>query len=71
MATKPQRPEGNEGTLSSLNAAIHALDLAKASTIVASAEAVCDSASVLLTMMRVGFLPVYAGGLLVNVYRIR
>ena len=70
MATKPQRLEGREEALSPLNAAIHALDLAKVSAIT-SAKAVCDSASVLLTMIRVGFLPVYAGGLLANVYRIQ
>lgn len=69
MVTKPQRPQGREGPLS-LNAAIDALDLAKVSTI-ASAKAAFDSASVLLTMIRVGFLLVYADGLLANVYRIR
>ena len=71
MATKPQRPQGKEGALSLLNAAIDTLDLAKVSTIVTSAKAAFDSASVLLTMIRVGFLPVHAGGLLANVYRIR
>ena len=58
MATKPQRPQGQGGTLSSLNVAIQTLNLAKEISTITPAKAVFGSVSVLLTMIRVRFLPV-------------
>jgi len=59
MATKSQRPKGRDGTLSLLNAAIEALNLAKEVSAVTPAKAIFGSASVILVMIRVGFLLVY------------
>ena len=56
MTTKSQRPKGREGALSSLNVAIGALNLVKEVSTIAPAKAVFNSASVLLTMIRVSFL---------------
>jgi len=68
MAAKSQRPlKGRDGALS-LNKAIDALNLAEVSNI-APAKAAFASTSVLLTEIRVGFLPVHVGRLLDNVYR--
>jgi len=66
MATKSQRPKD---ALSSLDMAIDALNRAKEATGIIPAKAAFTSAGVLLTMIRVHFLPVRAGGLLANVYR--
>ena len=71
MTTRTQQPQGQNGVLSSLNMAIDALNLAKEATGVAPAKTAFSSASVLLTMIRVSFLPVYVGRLLANVYRTR
>jgi len=57
MATKSQRPNGQDGALSSLNTAIDALNLAKSSASITPAKAAFDSAGLLLTTIRVGFLP--------------
>jgi len=54
MATKSQRPKGQDGVLSSLNVAIDALNLAKSVSSITPAEAVFDSTSVLLSTIRVG-----------------
>jgi len=59
MATKSQRPKGRDGTLSLLNTAIEALNLAKEVSAVTPAKAIFGSASVILVMIRVGFLLVY------------
>ena len=53
MAGKSQQPKGQDGVLSSLNAAIGALERAKA-TGVTPAEATFTSASTLLTEIKVG-----------------
>ena len=56
METKPQLLKGNDPVLSSLNAAIGALDLASDATSLKSAKDAFKSASILLTTIRVGFL---------------
>jgi len=61
MTDISQRPKGKDGVLSSLNVAIDGLNLAKEATSVLQAKAAFASASVLLTMIRVGFLPVHPG----------
>jgi len=60
MAAKSQRPKGGDSTLSSLNEAIDALNLAEVSSIT-PAKAAFGSARVLLTEIRVGFLPAHGG----------
>ena len=56
MNTKSQRPKGRDGALSSLNAAIEALNLAKEISGITPAKAAFGSVGVLLTMVRVRFL---------------
>jgi len=57
MAAKSQRPKGRDSsTLSLLNAAIDALNLAKELSSVTPAKAVFGTVSVLLTMVKVCFL---------------
>ena len=53
MSTTPQRPKGRDRTLSSLNIAIEALNLAKEAASVTPAKVVFGSVSILLTMIRV------------------
>ena len=53
MAANSQRPSGRDSVLSSLNAAIEVLNLAKEVSSVTPAKAVFGSVSVLLTMIRV------------------
>jgi len=55
MATKPQRQRRREVTLSSLNAAIEALNLMKEATSITPAPAVFGTVSALLTIIRVHF----------------
>ena len=55
METKLQRPKGRDGTLSSLNVAIEAMNLAKEVACITPAKAVFGSVSILLTMIRVRF----------------
>ena len=57
MEARPQRPKGRDGTVSSLNAAIETMNLAKEVTSITPAKAVFGSVSVLLTMIRVRPLP--------------
>ena len=57
MATKSQRPKGREGALSLLNAAIEAVNLAKEASSITPAQAAFGAAGVLLTMIKVRFLP--------------
>jgi hypothetical protein len=55
MDANSQRPKGRDGTLSSLNMAIDALNLAKDVVGIAPAKAAFGSVSALLTMIRVRF----------------
>jgi len=55
MTAKPQRPKGRDGTLSSLNMAIEAMNLAKEVSSITPAKAVFGSVSILLTMVMVRF----------------
>jgi hypothetical protein len=57
MTDKLQRPKGQDDALSSLNVAIDALNLAKEASTITPAKAAFGSTSVLLTTIRVGFLP--------------
>ena len=59
MEAKPQRPKGRERTLSSLNVAIEAMDLAKELSSITPAKAVFGSVGTLLTIIRVRFLASY------------
>ena len=56
MATKFQRPKGQDGVLSTLNLTIDALSLAKEISSVTPAKAAFGSVSILLTMIRASFL---------------
>ena len=58
MTPKPQRPKRQDNVLSSLNVAIEALNLTKEILSITPAKAVCGSVSVILTTIRVRFLPV-------------
>jgi len=68
-----RRPNWKErdSVLSSLNVAISGLNLTKEATSVIPAKTVFTAAGVLLTTIRVGFLPVHVGRFLVNVCRTR
>jgi len=69
MDPKTQRRQ--DGALSSLNVAIEAINLAKEISSITPAKAVFGSVSVVLTMIRVGFLLVRTGQSQTNeVYRI-
>ena len=57
METKSQRPKGPGGTISSLNAAIDTLEVAKGTLGLKPAEDAIGSASALLTTIRVRLLP--------------
>ena len=59
MVDKSKRSNGQDGALSSLNAAIDALNLSKETMSITPAKAAFGSASVLLTTIRVGFLLVH------------
>jgi len=57
MATKSQRPtQGREGAVSTLNAAIEAMDLAEKISSITPAKAVFGTVAVLLTIIKVCFL---------------
>ena len=56
MEVKSQQPKAREDVISTLNAAIEAMNLAKELTSITPAKAVFGSASVVLTMTRVSFL---------------
>ena len=56
METKSQRPKEREGVVSTLNAAIDALNLAKELSSVTPAKAVFGSVSIVLAMIKVSFL---------------
>ena len=53
MASKPQRPTGRDGVLSTLDVLIQALNLAKDTCGIPPAQVAIGSAGVLLTMIRV------------------
>ena len=55
MPTKSQKPNGQDGALSSLNPAIDALYLAKSTASIIPAKAVFGSTNVLLGTILVGF----------------
>ena len=57
MDTKSKRPKERDGILSSLNVAIEAVNLAKEVSSVTPAKAAFGSVSILLTMIKVRFLP--------------
>ena len=69
MDTKSRRQKHQDATLSSLNAAIDAMNIAKDVMSMTPAKAAFGSVSVILTMIKVGFLPSRVGRLLANVYR--
>jgi hypothetical protein len=57
MDARTQGPKGRDGVLSTLNVVIEALSLAKEVSSITPAKAAFGSVSVLLTMIRVRFLP--------------
>jgi len=57
MDTESRHPKGRDGTLSSLNVVVEALNLAKEASSITPAKAVFGSVSILLAMIRVRFLP--------------
>jgi len=59
MKAKPRRQKGRDGTLSSLNMAIEAMNLAKDVSSVTPAKAVFGTVSAILTIVRVRFLISY------------
>ena len=56
MDASSQRPKERDGALSSLNAAIEVINIAKDALSMTPAKAALGSVSVILTMIRVGFL---------------
>ena len=56
MEASSQRPNGRDGAVSSLNAAIEVMNLAKEVSSITPAKAVFGSVSVLLTMIKVRYL---------------
>lgn len=66
MATNPQRQKGRMTVVSTLNVAIEGLNLAKAISSTTPAKLVFGSVSVILTMIKVPFLPLYVEGLPAN-----
>ena len=71
MADKSKEPKEQDNYLSLLNIAIDALSRAKEAEIATPAQTAFTLASVLLTMIRVGFLLARLCRLVVNVYRTR
>ena len=59
MEAESQRPKGWESAISELNTAIKALNLAKDASGIAPARAVFDSVSIVLSAIRVSFLPIF------------
>jgi len=68
MTTKSQQPKGREGAASLLNAAIEAMNHPEKISSIQPAKAAFDSARGLLTMIRVGILPVHVGRLPADLY---
>jgi hypothetical protein len=67
MKTEPQRPKGLEDSISVLNAAIEALDLADKNSSIAPAKSVFVAAGNLFKMIRVRFLLLYGGLVLIRI----
>ena len=59
MEVKSRRPKGQESTISALNAAIEALNLAKELSSITPAKAVFGSVGVILTTIKVSLLLVF------------
>ena len=68
MEAKFKRPNGRDGALFSLNAAIDALDLARDAASVKPAKDVFGSTSTLLARIRVRFLRTRVRGLLTDAH---
>jgi hypothetical protein len=68
MDTNTQRPKGRDGTLSTLNVTIDALNIAKDVVDIAPAKAAFGSVVALLTMIRVRFFLFCDDGLQVHTY---
>jgi hypothetical protein len=71
VSTMDAKSERHRESLSSLNAAIEAINLAKEIASVTPAKAIFGSVSVVLTVIRVSFLPVRLGRPRADEYRIR
>ena len=71
METKLQRPKDPDGTLPSLNAAIDTLDLARDKTSVRPAKDVFSSAGLLLSTIKVRFIPADISRFPTDAHRIR
>ena len=71
METTSKRLKVLDGALSSLNGAIGTLDRTRNTTCVKPAKDAFDSARILLTKIRVCFLPARVGRLMTNVPRIQ
>jgi hypothetical protein len=59
METESQQPKGQERTISELNAAVEAMNLAEKASTITPARTVFVSVSALLTLIRVCFLLFY------------
>jgi hypothetical protein len=71
MDPKSQRSKRQDATLSALNAAIEAMNLAKEVSSMTPAKAIFGSVSVILAMIRVGPFRVSRDEPQANVHRIR
>ena len=71
MNPKSQQQKQRDTTLSSLNAAIETLNIAKDVLSMTPAKAALGSVTVILTMIRVGFLPSHVSRYSANVSRTR
>jgi len=69
MEAQSNRSNRRESAISSLNAAIDALNIVKEAMDPTPVKAALGAVSALLTMIRVGSLPVHVGRLLANVHR--
>ena len=67
MASKSQQPEGRDGVLSTLDAAIQVTNLVKDTCGIPPAQIAFASASILLTMIRVRFLLFFDDEILVHI----
>ena len=71
MTDKPQQTKGQDDVLSSLNAAIDALNIAKKVSSITPANVAFSSTGGLLILIRVCLLPVHVGRLLAEMCRTR
>ena len=56
MDAKSRQPKGRDNTVSALNVAIEALNLAKEASSITPAKAVFGTVTIMLTMIKVSFL---------------